>query len=80
MFRPHKPRHPLLRVATGLLGLVVLALLLVFGLFIGVGMLLFSAVRHISRPRPARPQASPEMVIEGEYSVVRKPQHVLHLH
>jgi len=79
-FRPHKPRHPLLRLAAGLLGLVLLSLLVVFGLFIGIGMLLFAAVRRIFRPPPARPQASPEMVIEGEYSVVREPRRVLNPH
>ena len=76
-FRPHKPRHPLVKLAAGLLGVALLALLVVFGLFIGIGMLLFATVRRIMRPQPARPQAGPEMVIEGEYSVVRQSQHLL---
>ena len=70
-FTPSKPRHPLLRLALGLLGLVVLALLVVFGLFIGLGMLLFAAVRRVIARAPS--QAAPahlERVIEGEYSVV----------
>jgi hypothetical protein len=71
-FRPHKPRNPLLRLGLGLLGLGVLALLLVFGLVIGLGMLLFAAVRRLRTPRAANPAA--EGTIEGEYTVVPKPQ------
>ncbi|WP_146908475.1 hypothetical protein [Arenimonas daejeonensis] len=69
---PSKPRSPLLRVLVGLLGLMLLVLLVVFGLVIGLGMLLFAAVRRLLRSpaRPARPQ---EGVIEGEYTLVDKP-------
>lgn len=74
-YRPHKPRNPLLRLGLGLLGLAVLALLVVFGLFIGLGMLLFAAVRRLMRPRAAV-AATPvdPSVIDGEYQVVRKVQ------
>ena len=69
---PSKPRSPLLRVLVGLLGLALLALLLVFGLFIGLGMLLFAATRRLLRP--GRPAArAQEGVIEGEYTLVDKP-------
>lgn len=71
-FRPHKPRNPLLRLGLGLLGLVLLALLVVFGLFIGLGMLLFAAVRRLRAPRAANPAA--EDTIDAEYTVVAKPQ------
>lgn len=70
-FRPHKPRNPLLRLGLGLLGLLLLAVLLVFGLFAGLGMLLFAALRRL-RARPA--PAAGEPVLEGEYTVVSKPQ------
>lgn len=79
-FRPHKPRHPLLRLAAGLLGVALLALLVVFGLFIGIGMLLFAAVRRMFGSRPATAPAQPERVIEGEYSVVNKSPQLLHPH
>ena len=68
-YQPSKPRHPLLRLVLGLLGLVVLAVLVVVGLFVGLGMLLFAAVRRMLRPAPAA--AAQPNVIEGEYAVVR---------
>ena len=68
---PSKPRHPLLRVLVGLLGLALLVLLVVFGLVIGLGMLLFAAARRVLRPRAAAPRAQ-EGVIEGEFVHVPK--------
>ena len=68
--RPHKPRNPLLKLALGLIGVALLAVLLVFGLFAGLGMLLFAAVRRMSRPAPAVSAAADPNVIEGEYAVV----------
>ena len=72
-YQPSKPRHPLLRLVFGLLGLVLLAVLVVVGLFVGLGMLLFAACRRMLRA-PAAPSARKveESVIEGEYSVVDK--------
>ena len=57
----------------------LLAVLVVFGLFIGLGMLLFAAVRRMLRPAPATP-ARAEGAIEGEFRVVEKHQPSLHLH
>jgi len=73
-YQPSKPRHPLLRLVLGLLGLVVLAVLVVVGLFVGLGMLLFAAFRRMLRGPVATPaaQQAEESVIEGEYSVVDK--------
>jgi hypothetical protein len=73
-YRPAKPRNPLLKLLLGLVGLVLLALLVVFGLVIGLGMLLFAAARRVFRPRAqvAAPVQAPD-VIEGEYLVVNKP-------
>lgn len=68
---PSKPRHPLLRLLVGLLGVLLLVVLVAFGLVIGLGMLLFAAARRLLRPR-ATPSAAAEGVIEGEYTLVRK--------
>ncbi|TNJ33750.1 hypothetical protein [Arenimonas terrae] len=68
---PSKPRSPLLRVLVGLLGLCLLVLLVVFGLVIGLGMLLFAAARRLLRPGRPAPRAQ-EGVIEGEYTLVDK--------
>ncbi len=62
----------MLRVLVGLLGLCLLVLLLVFGLVIGLGMLLFAAARRLLRPGRPAPRAQ-EGVIEGEYTLVDKP-------
>lgn len=66
--RPTRPRHPLLRVGLALVGLVVLAVLLVFGVFIGLGMLAFSAARRLRR-RGTGP-APEARVLDAEYRVV----------
>ena len=39
LFAPRKPRNPLLRIALGLLGLAILAVLVVAGLFVGAAMI-----------------------------------------
>lgn len=72
-YRPCKPRSPLLRVLVGLLGLALLLVLVVFGVVIGLGMLLFAAVRRLVRGARAPQAAAPADVIEGEYTLVRKP-------
>lgn len=72
-YTPSKPRHPLLRLVLGLLGVVLLAVLVVAGLFVGLGMLLFAATRRMLR-RNAVVEAPRQVegVIEGEYSVIHK--------
>lgn len=72
-YRPCKPRNPLLRVLVGLLGLALLLVLVAFGVVIGLGMLLFAAARRLLRPRATGPAAAAAEVIEGEYTLVRKP-------
>lgn len=67
-YTPSKPRHPLLRLVLGLLGLVVLAGLVVVGLFVGLGMLMFAAVRRMLR-KPAAPAGG--QVIDAQYTVVQ---------
>jgi hypothetical protein len=80
-FTPSKPRHPLLRLVLGLLGLVLLAVLVVGGLFVGLGMLMFAAARRVLRaPRAsAAPPAHLEGVIDGEFSVIDKNRATLSL-
>jgi hypothetical protein len=80
-YAPSKPRHPLVRLLIGLLGLVLLAVLVVGGLFVGLGMLLFAATRRLLRaPSQAPRAASVERVIDGEYSVIQKQRTQLGLH
>lgn len=67
-FRPSRPRNPLLRIGFALLGVALLLVLLVGGVFVGLGMLAVSAVRRLVRSRKAA--AAPSAVIEAEYRVV----------
>ncbi len=71
-FAPRKPRHPLLRVAFGLIGLALLAVLLVFGVFVGAAMLGAGLLIKLWRQR-GKPVAADKKVVEGEYRVVGKP-------
>ena len=78
-FTPSKPRHPLLRLVLGLLGVALLAVLLVGGLFVGLGMLLFAAVRRMLRAPNAAAPARIEAAIDGEFSVIDKSRATLSL-
>ena len=70
---PSKPRSPLMRLLFGLLGLLLLAFLLVFGIFIGAAMLLFAAGRRLLASRkPATVTSQANDVIDAEYRVVSK--------
>ena len=72
-YTPSKPRHHLLRIALGLVGVVLLAVLVVVGVFVGTGMLLFAASRRmIAAPRRAAVHARVEGALDGEYAVVHK--------
>lgn len=73
LFAPRKPRHPLVRVAVGLLGLAILAAMVFIGVFVGAAMILVGLAWKLlasRKPGPSRP-ANPN-VVEGEYHVVRK--------
>lgn len=76
MFAPRKPRHPLLRLAVGLLGLAVLAALLVVGVVVGTAMVAAGLVRRLATRR-ARPRPRAGSVVDAEYRVVDKPLHTL---
>ncbi|WP_290885405.1 hypothetical protein [Arenimonas sp.] len=68
---PSKPRSPLLKLLVGVLGLALLLVLVAVGLVVGLGMLLFAAVRRLMRPTAAKARAE-SGVIEGEFVEVRK--------
>ncbi|GAB2496955.1 hypothetical protein [Arenimonas alkanexedens] len=70
---PSKPRNPLLRLLVGVLGLALLLVLVAVGLVVGLGMLLFAAVRRLMRAHAAAPSRAQSGVIEGEFVEVRKP-------
>ena len=70
---PRHRRHPLLRLAMGLLGLVLLLVLVAASVFVGAAMLSMGLVARLLRPRPpaaAAPKGAQARVVEGEYSVV----------
>ena len=74
-FAPRKPRHPLLRVAFGLLGLALLSVLLVVGLFVGAAMVIGGMLLRLLRMRgtPIAAGASRDSrVVDGEFRVVGK--------
>ena len=71
LFAPRKPRHPLLRLVLGLVGVALLCLLVVVGVFVGAAMIAGGLLFKLLRQR-ARPVADPR-VVEGEYRVLRKP-------
>ena len=72
LFEPRKPRNPLVRVAVGLLGLAILAVLVFVGVFIGAAMLLAGGAWKLLAARK-RPRAQgADRVMDAEYQVVRK--------
>ncbi|MFC6841936.1 hypothetical protein [Xanthomonas theicola] len=74
VFAPRKPRHPLVKLAFGLLGLAILAGLVFVSVFVGAAMILGGiAVKLLSQRGNKRPPSSRQHVVDGEYRVVRKP-------
>jgi len=82
-----RPRHPLARALSLLLGVALVGVLLVFGLvvagvlLVGGGVLL--ALRHWKQGRaPASPGVAPHgrppEVLEGEFTVIRQNRPVAH--
>jgi hypothetical protein len=74
---PRKPRHPLLRVLLGLLGLGVLLVLVFFSVFVGVAMLavglLYRLWKQRGKPVLGRRSARSARVVDGEFRVLGKP-------
>ena len=73
LFAPRKPRHPLVRVAVGLLGLAILAALVFVGVFVGAAMIIVGVVWKLLSQRGKPVAVRDARVVEGEYRVVRKP-------
>lgn len=71
-FAPRKPRHPLLRVLLGLVGLGLLLVLLAASVLVGVAMLTAGVLYRLWRLR-GKPVARDARVVDGEYRVVGKP-------
>nr|WP_295382111.1 hypothetical protein [Pseudoxanthomonas sp.] len=72
-FAPRKPRHPLLRLAIGLLGLGVLCVLVFFSVFVGAAMIAAGLLYKLFKQRGKPITRGRDRVVEGEYQVVRKP-------
>lgn len=70
---PRKPRHPLMRLAMGLVGVAVLAVLLVFGVVIGAGMLAVGLVARALGRRRTPAARRHGTVIDAEFRVADKP-------
>ncbi|WP_242111572.1 hypothetical protein [Luteimonas aquatica] len=70
LFAPRKPRHALLRVAFGVLGVALLLVLLVIGVFVGAAMLIGGLLLRLLGQR-GKPVAR-KRVVDGEYRVVGK--------
>ena len=78
LFAPRKPRHPLVRVAVGLLGLAILAAMVFIGVFVGAAMILVGlAWKLLASRKPGAARPVDPTVVEGEYRVVRKPVRVV---
>ena len=77
-FEPRKPRHRALRVALGLVGLTLLALLVMFGLVVGAAMIVAGIAYRLWKRR-GQPIARDPHVIDGEHRVVNVNKPVLPL-
>ena len=68
-FTPRKPRHRVLRVVLGLVGVAVLAALVMLGVFVGAAMIAVGlGYRLWKRSRTARVNAG--ATLEGQYRVI----------
>ncbi len=75
-FTPRKPRHPLVRVVLGLVGLGLLAVLVFFSVFVGAAMLAVGLLYRLwaRRGRPVGRDANVDSkVVDGQCRVVDKP-------
>ena len=70
-FAPRKPRHPLLRLAFGLVGLGLLLALVFVSVFVGVAMLAVGLLYRLWKHR-GKPIARDQRVVDGEFRVVGK--------
>jgi hypothetical protein len=66
---PRKPRHRALRVVFGLIGLALLAVLVMFGVFVGAAMVAAGLLFKLWKQR-GKPIARDARVLDGEFRVV----------
>jgi len=66
---PRKPRHRVLRVVLGIVGLALLAVLVMFGLFVGAAMIAAGLLVKLWKQR-GKPVARDARVLDGEFRVV----------
>lgn len=68
---PRKPRHRVLRVALGLVGVALLAVLVMFGLFVGAAMIATGLLFKLWKQR-GKPLANQRdsRVLDGEFRIV----------
>ena len=66
---PRKPRHRALRVVLGLVGLALLAVLVMFGLFVGAAMIAAGLLVKLWKQR-GKSVARDARVLDGEFRVV----------
>ena len=72
-FEPRKPRHRILRFVLGVIGLGLLALLVMFSVFVGAAMIAAGLLYKLFKQRGKPIARGGDRVVEGEYQVVRKP-------
>ncbi len=72
LFAPRKPRHPVLRTAIGVLGLAVLLVLVVIGVFVGTAMVVGGLLLKALARRPARAAGGAD-VVDAVYRGFDKP-------
>lgn len=70
---PRRPRHPLLKLGFGLVGVALLAALLVVAVVVGTAMLAVGLIVRSLRGGATRKPADTQTVV-AEYRVLRKPQ------
>lgn len=70
---PRRPRHPLLRLALGVIGIALLLVLVVVGVFVGAAMLAGGMLWRLWARR-GKPAAVRRGSIDGDYHVVGKAQ------
>lgn len=70
-FAPRKPRHRVLRVAVGIVGLALLAVLVMVGVFVGAAMIATGLLARLWKQRGKLDRdAARSQVLDGEYRVV----------
>ena len=69
---PRRRRSSLLRIAAGILGVALLALLVFFSVFVGAAMLAMGLVYRLWKGRRGPLPQPRRRVVDGEYHVVGK--------